>query len=88
MTAAPRPESKAKRIVGMAGMICMILGPFWGYLAMFICKLTHGGQVFDTLSFYMMIVGWMMAPIGILLLTYSIATRAILGHRHDSENLS
>jgi hypothetical protein len=88
MTAAPRPGPRAKRIVILAGMICMILGPFWGYLAMFICKLTHGGQVFDTISFYMMLVGWMMAPIGILLLIYTIATRAILDQRHDSENIS
>lgn len=88
MTTAPRPESKAKRIVIMAGMVCMILGPFWGYLAMFICKLTRGGQIFDTISFYMMLVGWMMAPIGILFLLYSIVTKAILDHRHEGENIS
>ncbi len=35
-----------------------------------------------------MLVGWMMVPIGILLLIYTIATRAILDHRHDSENIS
>lgn len=85
MTTPPKSELQEKRIMRLVGMGCMILGPFWGYLAMFICKITHGGQIFDTITFYMMLIGWMIAPIGMLLLLYNLVTRTIIKQRQQRE---
>ncbi len=85
MTTPPKSKLQAKRIIGLVGIVCMILGPFWGYLTMFICKTTQGGQIFDTITFYMMLIGWMVAPIGILLLLYNLATRTIIKQRQQRE---
>jgi hypothetical protein len=81
----PQPNrSKLKILMRNGVALFMILGPLWGYIAMFICKMTDGGQVFDTVTFYMMLIGWMMAPIGILLLLYGIVTRSILEQRRNA----
>lgn len=61
----------------------MILGPLWGYVAIGFRHLLHGGLIADTLSFYLMIAGWMIMPVGILLLLYRLAVRAILKQRRD-----
>lgn len=65
------------------GIGAMILGPLWGYLAMLACRLLRGGPVADTLSFYLMVAGWMILPVGILLLLYRLAVRTILSQRRD-----
>jgi cation transporter-like permease len=74
-------NTKAKRILKFAAVLLMIFAPIWGYIAMLICKLTNGGQVFDTVSFYLMVIGWMLTPIGILLFLYGVITSSILEQR-------
>ena len=66
------------------GIGAMILGPLWGFLAMGFCRLLHGGPVADTLSFYLMVAGWMVMPIGILMLLYRLAVRTIISQRKDA----
>lgn len=68
---------------GWVGIGAMILGPLWGYLAMLACHLLRGGPVADTLSFYLMVAGWMIMPVGILLLLYRLAVNTILSQRRD-----
>jgi len=68
---------------GWVGIAILILGPLWGYMAMLACHLLRGGPVANTLSFYLMVAGWMVMPVGILLLLYRLAVRTILGQRRD-----
>lgn len=68
---------------GLVGIGLMILGPLWGYIAMGVCRLLNGGVVADTLSFYLMVAGWLLMPVGILLLLYHLAVRIIIAQRRD-----
>jgi len=68
---------------GLAGIVMVILGPLWGYVAMGLCRLLKGGMVADTLSFYLMVAGWLIMPVGILLLLYRLAVRTIITQRRD-----
>ncbi len=68
---------------GWTGIGVMILGPLWGFLAMGICRLVAGGAMADTLTFYLMVAGWLIMPVGILLALYRLAIRAILNQRQD-----
>ena len=72
---------RVRRASGWAGIGALILGPLWGYLAMGLCRLLRGGPLADTLTFYLMVAGWLLMPVGILLLLYRLATRAILHDR-------
>ncbi len=86
MNLIERLQSKGIKIAPIIGAVLLILGPLWGYIAMFACKLVHGGTLLDTITFYMMMIGWMMAPIGVLLLLYVIMASAILNDRRKSAN--
>jgi hypothetical protein len=83
MNPVERMQVKGIKILPIAGAVLLILGPLWGYIAMFICKLVDGGVLLDTITFYMMMIGWMMAPIGVLLLLYTIMAGSILNDRRD-----
>lgn len=84
MSVIERMRRRGIKVLPVAIAVFLILGPLWGYIAMFICKLVGGDEILDTLTFYLMMIGWMMAPIGVLLLLYSIMAGAILSDRRDS----
>jgi hypothetical protein len=73
--------SRRQNLYLTIGSIALIIGPIWGYLSMFICKLMNGGQLLDTITFYLMVIGWMMVPIGILLLLYTLMAGTIMADR-------
>lgn len=66
------------------GLGVMLTGPLWGYAAMGVCRLAGGGALADTLSFYLMVAGWMVLPPGILILVYRLVLRSILQQRQDN----
>jgi hypothetical protein len=78
-----RQESRLAFYSKLVLKVMLILGPIWGYIAMFVCKITHGGDMMDTLTFYMMVAGWIVSPIGILLLFYGIVTKSIIEQRKE-----
>ncbi len=84
MNLIKRLRSKETKIMPIIGSVLLILGPLWGYIAMFTCKLVNGGTLLDTVTFYMMLIGCLMAPIGVLLLLYVIMASAILNDRRKS----
>jgi len=77
-------QEKNIKVLPLIGAVFMILGPLWGYIAMSICKLSDGGAMLDTITFYAMIVGWMMAPVGVLILLYLIMAGWILDARREN----
>ncbi len=81
-----RMRARGIKLLPVTIALFLILGPLWGYIGMFICKLMEGGDFLDALTFYLMVIGWMMAPIGVLLLLYCIMAGAILSDRRDSAN--
>ena len=84
MNVLTRYVHKIRNHAVWVGIGAMILGPLWGFLAMGLCRLLHGGPVADTLSFYLMVAGWLVMPIGILLLLYRLAVRTIISQRQDN----
>lgn len=76
-------SKKFREKAGLVGIGVMIVGPLWGYVAVGVCRLLHGGVVADTLSFYLMVAGWLIMPVGILLLLYRLAVRTIITQRRD-----
>ncbi len=78
-------QTKGNRRRGLAttGITVVILGPLWGFLVMGLSRYLELGPVADYVSFYLMVAGWLVMPVGVLLLLYRLAVGTIMNQRLD-----